>query len=399
MAAVDSADGVRSDVDEITAEAQEQLAQIEAHIRETSSNDETLTPQEAVARADSRIQAMRDRDFIKEHGRLMLDETHPTFDAFRRLPTPDPPRKWLRILMSIILVPIRILVALIGALISYVIVIMIGPKVTKKMLHQYDVQHISPWRRRACEIATRILARSLLFFLGFWRVYGKDAVGYDDKQARGATIVSNHVGVGDPCLLAYVYAPAFVAKMAIAKLPLVGRVGAAQHSFYIDRFNGGTRNTTAAIIERQILAADPEKRIPPVCIFPEGTTTNGRYLLRFRTGAFVAGLPVAPILLKYPHKYFSPSLEAIKTVDYVLGLVSQPYNRVHYYRLPVYVPTAAEREDAKLYADNVRKMMEEYSDFLDGCKMALSDANFVDKKEYLAVVRGGKLQAGLQLRR
>ena len=28
---------------------------------------------------------------------------------------------------------------------------------------------------------------------------------------------------------------------------------------------------------------------PPLLLFPEGTTTNGRYLLRFKTGAFLAG--------------------------------------------------------------------------------------------------------------
>ena len=31
----------------------------------------------------------------------------------------------------------------------------------------------------------------------------------------------------------------------------------------------------------------------------QGTTTNGRYLLPFRTGAFLAGAPVQPVILKY----------------------------------------------------------------------------------------------------
>jgi hypothetical protein len=31
----------------------------------------------------------------------------------------------------------------------------------------------------------------------------------------------------------------------------------------------------------------------------QGTTTNGEYLLPFKTGAFLAGLPVQPVVLKY----------------------------------------------------------------------------------------------------
>jgi hypothetical protein len=37
-------------------------------------------------------------------------------------------------------------------------------------------------------------------------------------------------------------------------------------------------------------------RLPPP---PQGTTSNGKCLLPFKTGAFLAGLPVQPIILKY----------------------------------------------------------------------------------------------------
>jgi hypothetical protein len=31
----------------------------------------------------------------------------------------------------------------------------------------------------------------------------------------------------------------------------------------------------------------------------QGTTTNGKFLLQFKTGAFLAGTPVQPVILKY----------------------------------------------------------------------------------------------------
>ncbi len=37
----------------------------------------------------------------------------------------------------------------------------------------------------------------------------------------------------------------------------------------------------------------------PLLLFPEGTTTNGRYLLPFKTGAFLAGEPVQPVVIRY----------------------------------------------------------------------------------------------------
>lgn len=49
---------------------------------------------------------------------------------------------------------------------------------------------------------------------------------------------------------------------------------------------------------QQVSAGDgPHRR--PILLFPEGTTTNGRYLLRFRTGTFIAGVPIQPTILKY----------------------------------------------------------------------------------------------------
>ena len=37
----------------------------------------------------------------------------------------------------------------------------------------------------------------------------------------------------------------------------------------------------------------------PMLLFPEGTTTNGLYLLPFKSGAFLAGCPLQPVILKY----------------------------------------------------------------------------------------------------
>ena len=54
---------------------------------------------------------------------------------------------------------------------------------------------------------------------------------------------------------------------------------------------------------RQRMADMAAGRLPPhsrpLLLFPEGTTTNGRFLLPFKTGAFLAGQPLQPVVLRY----------------------------------------------------------------------------------------------------
>ena len=44
-----------------------------------------------------------------------------------------------------------------------------------------------------------------------------------------------------------------------------------------------------------------------MAVFPEGSTTNGRQVLQLRTGAFRAGLPVQPVLMRYHWKNNNPA--------------------------------------------------------------------------------------------
>lgn len=41
------------------------------------------------------------------------------------------------------------------------------------------------------------------------------------------------------------------------------------------------------------------KKCKILFIFPEGGTTNGTKIMKFRTGAFFPGIPVVPMIIKY----------------------------------------------------------------------------------------------------
>jgi lysophosphatidylcholine acyltransferase / lyso-PAF acetyltransferase len=41
------------------------------------------------------------------------------------------------------------------------------------------------------------------------------------------------------------------------------------------------------------------KHMHPLIIFPEGGTTNGQYIIKFKKGAFVSLLPIWPKVIKF----------------------------------------------------------------------------------------------------
>lgn len=98
---------------------------------------------------------------------------------------------------------------------------------------------------------------------------------------------------------------------------------------------------------------------PNAVLLLQGTTTNGNYLLPFRTGAFVAGLPVQPVLLQYPQHTGNPALswETVRALRHIHLTMSSFLHSAHIYELPMYFPSEEEKSDPRLYADNVRKYM------------------------------------------
>ncbi|KAG5182273.1 hypothetical protein JKP88DRAFT_278255 [Tribonema minus] len=61
----------------------------------------------------------------------------------------------------------------------------------------------------------------------------------------------------------------------------------------------------------------------PLVIFPEGTTTNGAAMIRFRTGVFRAQVPVQPLVIAFPFRHFNPSWETIHFHHHLLRIMTQ----------------------------------------------------------------------------
>ncbi|XP_020250148.1 lysophospholipid acyltransferase LPEAT1 [Asparagus officinalis] len=177
--------------------------------------------------------------------------------------------------------------------------------------------------------------------------------------------------------------PSFVAKRSVGKLPFVGIISKCLGCIYVQRESKGSEfKGVSGIITERIEEAFQNKHCPSVLLFPEGTTTNGDYLLPFRTGAFLAKRPVLPVILRYPYRRFSPAWDSISGVRHVFLLLCQFVNYIEVTRLPVYYPSEQEKEDPKLYACNVRKFM------ADEGNLILSDIGLPEKRVYHAALNG-----------
>ncbi|UYY57966.1 lysophospholipid acyltransferase family protein [Sphingomonas sp. S2-65] len=143
----------------------------------------------------------------------------------------------------------------------------------------------SPWPRR---------------FLGrVARIVGARVETIGTPRGRDVFYVSNHVSWIDILALGGASGTAFVAKAEIGAAPVVGWLAGLNRTVYVNREN---RMGVAGQIEQLRAALDGNWAIT---VFPEGTTTDGKSLLPFKTPMLRVLEPpppdvmVQPVLLDY----------------------------------------------------------------------------------------------------
>lgn len=120
---------------------------------------------------------------------------------------------------------------------------------------------------------------------------------YGEPPPVRALWVANHVSWLDVVVLGRLRALHFVAKDEVARWPLIGRLARASGTRFVDRHG---RRGLRELIDDLVGQLEAGR---PVALFPEGTTTAGDVVLRFRPllfqAAVRAGVPVQPIALRY----------------------------------------------------------------------------------------------------
>ncbi|KAK4274765.1 hypothetical protein QN277_017944 [Acacia crassicarpa] len=260
---------------------------------------------------------------------------------------------------------------------------------------QEDYAHLRWWRRCVIVGFGKVLARLILFVLGFyWISESYRAPHTDEKRptekgksqseetGRPGVIISNHISYLDILYHMSSSFPSFVAKASVAKLPLVGLISKCLGCVYARRDSKSSDSTgVSGVVTERIQEAHHDKA-PLMLLFPESTTTNGDFLLPFKTGGFLARAPVIPVILKYPYQRFSPAWESMSGTRHIFFLLCQFVNYMEVTRLPVYYPSQLEKDDPRLYANNVRNLMANEGN------LKLSDIGLDEKWIYLDALNG-----------
>ncbi|XP_054286951.1 lysophosphatidylcholine acyltransferase 1-like isoform X1 [Macrosteles quadrilineatus] len=222
-------------------------------------------------------------------------------------------------------------------------------------LSEKDLQErpISPWRR----VLRSMCASTMRFMLFWWGFHWLRVKGSKASRFRAPLLVlAPHSSFFDILPIIYMKDVTIISKAENLKLPFIGKLINFTQPVYVWRDDPHSRQKTIQqIIDRATSPLDWSQML----IFPEGTCTNRSCLITFKPGAFYPGVPVQPVILRYPNKLDTVTWTwqgpgALKLMW--LTLV-QPHSNCEIEFLPVYKPSEAERRDPKLYAENVRQLM------------------------------------------
>ncbi|XP_061816840.1 lysophospholipid acyltransferase LPCAT4 [Nerophis lumbriciformis] len=213
---------------------------------------------------------------------------------------------------------------------------------------------ITGWRRWLFHPPIWLLSRAVFFCMGFvWiKVKGRRA----DLKEAPVLVVAPHSSFLDMLVLCPTQLPTVVSRSENTSLPVIGALLEFNQSVMVSRSDPDSRRKAVAQITERITS---NGYWPQMLMFPEGTTTNGSALIKFKPGAFLSGVPVQPVLLRYSNKVDTVRWSYTGTTWYeaLWHTGSQLFTNITVEFLPVYTPSPEERSDPSLYADNVQKLM------------------------------------------
>ncbi|CAB3381568.1 Hypothetical predicted protein [Cloeon dipterum] len=268
-------------------------------------------------------------------------------------------------LLTVTFLPLRVLC--IGLLLSLAWVLACVGLVG---LDENDVRckPLTGWRRSLRAVISK-LVRLLMVFGSFHtvKVKGRQAT----QREAPVLILAPHSSFFDALPVVLLGSPSIVAKAETANIPFFGKLINYTQPVYVWRDDPTSRQKT---IKEIVNRATSKLEWPQILIFPEGTCTNRKCLITFKLGAFYPGVPVQPVCIRYPNELDTVTWTwegpgALK----LLWLTLTRWNSTCEIEfLPVYKPSEEEKNNPKLFANNVRNVMAK------ALQIPVSDYNYSD---------------------
>uniref|UniRef100_A0A8C8Z8Y5 Lysophosphatidylcholine acyltransferase 1 n=1 Tax=Prolemur simus TaxID=1328070 RepID=A0A8C8Z8Y5_PROSS len=272
-------------------------------------------------------------------------------------------------MMTLTLFPVRLLLAALMMLLAW-------PFALAASLGSAEKEPEQPpalWRR-VVDFLLRAIMRTMWFAGGFHRVTVKGRQALPTEAA--ILTLAPHSSYFDAIPVTMTMS-SIVMKAESRDIPIWGTLIRYIRPVFVSRSDPDSRRKTVEEIKRR---AQSSGKWPQIMIFPEGTCTNRTCLITFKPGAFIPGVPVQPVVLRYPNKLVITQLLCAQF-------------------LPVYSPSEEEKRSPALYAQNVRRVMAEalgvsVTDYtFEDCQLALAEGQLrlpVDTclLEFARLVRG-----------
>ncbi|KAJ4462699.1 putative lysophosphatidylcholine acyltransferase 2 [Paratrimastix pyriformis] len=241
------------------------------------------------------------------------------------------------------------------------------------------------WRRHVVLASSRFCARGILFCYGFMRIkiYGKkEALAAQRRlNLEGVVIpavVCPHQSWQDILIVASEGCTSFVATAELKKRAMIGAAAKSWGMVFLDRYSKESRENVGALLMKRTHTPGTM----PMVIFPEGVTHNGRQILSFKEGIFRTGVPIQPIALRYPHRYFNPVYTESGALWQMFRNLTQLYNCAEVHYLPLHVPTPEEVASPSLACAAVRQ------EFSQVMHLPLVDLSVGDRRLFQRVWEG-----------
>lgn len=266
----------------------------------------------------------------------------------RYSPVTNAPEKWnvlVFILMSPFMLPRFAFFMLISAMLAiFVRVIMIGSEENRPATGS---------RYLLIKGIGRRMIRTGLFVASFLTVEDKSVDldysywlgdGYKEAQMmvaqRPPIIICNHMSWSE--ILAFLSLPefpAFIAAMFVKGYPFFGTIAQAIGSFFVERESASSRGETLNLLKERVHEIQ-KGNYSQLAIFPEGFTTNGTELCRFKRGAFTSLSPIQPMFLEYYTPFCCAAFDMIPALQHLILMMYQPVcSRIRFTRMPTLIPT------------------------------------------------------------
>jgi len=217
------------------------------------------------------------------------------------------------------------------------------------------------WRRGLQEVAYWG-NRAFFFCMG---VHWVTVKGVQAAPTEAPVLVTApHATFIDPLIIGMTRSTV-VAKHSLANSPFVSSLARFIQVVFVNRGKEDSRKATRDAIDAystRVKASSPGEGYRQLLVFPEGTTTNGRALVHFKSGCFRSGVPVQPVLARFAGANRPDTLTWTWGQGYgILGCtwltMCMINTTVTIEFLPVYEPDARELADERAYARNVRDHM------------------------------------------